>query len=141
MFRNQISSPLTDRFLTTVLLIAFFLLIGLPFLNHYNEVNHLEKTLSNEAMAEKQKRLTEIEALLSNINYQQNLAHINKAQNANIAEQNTPFTLLENKILKLKERRSQLKETLAKQEKQIETLIQEIESLKARQAEATSEPA
>lgn len=141
MFRNQISSSLTDRFLTTVLLIAFFLLIGLPFLNHYNEVNHLEKTLSNEAMAEKQKRLTEIEALLSNINYQQNLAHINKAQNANISEQNTPFTLLENKILKLKERRSQLKETLAKQEKQIETLIQEIESLKARQAEATSEPA
>ncbi len=141
MFRNQISSSLTDRFLTTVLLIAFFLLIGLPFLNHYNEVNHLEKTLSNEAMAEKQKRLTEIEALLSNINYQQNLAHINKAQNANISEQNTPFTLLENKILKLKERRSQLKETLAKQQKQIETLIQEIESLKARQAEPTSEPA
>ncbi|MBP9693093.1 MAG: hypothetical protein KBE16_00080 [Alphaproteobacteria bacterium] len=141
MFTQQMPSPMTAKLLTIVLSVTFLLLIGLPFLNHYYEINLLERTLSNDAIAEKQKRLTEIEAILSNINYQQSLAHISKAQNTSTSEQHTPFTLLENKISKLKERRTQLKETLAKQEQQIEALIQQIEDLKERQAETHSEPA
>lgn len=146
MFTQKMRSSITDRFLTVVLSFAFFLLIGLPFLNHYHEVNHLEKTLSNEALAEKQKRLNEIEAILSNINYQQSLADISKTQNTYMTGQaissNTPFNLLEGKIARLKEKKAQLKQTLAKQEQQIEALIQQIEELKQqKQSEPESAPA
>lgn len=141
MFTQKMRFPMTDRFLTTVLSLAFFLLIGLPFINHYQEVNHLEKTLSDDALAEKQKRLTEIEAILSNINYQQSLADISRTQSAVMSQQNTPFNLLEDKIARLRAKKVQLKQSLAEQEQQIEALIKQIEELKEKQPEPRSEPA
>lgn len=144
MFTKKMRTPLTDRLLTIILSLAFFLLIGLPFLNHYQEVNHLERTLSNEALAEKEKKLSEIEAILSNINYQQSLAYLSKTGNENRKVQdiyaNSPFSLLEEKIAKLKEKKAHLKQTLVEQEQQIQTLIKEIEELKQKQPETQSDP-